>query len=270
MKIAFIGGGVMGEAMLSGLLAKGAAKADDIVVSDIDHSRRKALVEKYQIQCLDDNRSAAVGCDVVILAIKPQSLNKVLAELKGNLGAKQLVLSIVAGVGIKKISDGLGHGSVVRVMPNIAVQIGEGVSIWTATEAVSQAQKEAARGILSALGSEIYVADERYIDMATAVSGSGPAYIFLIIEALIEAGVHIGLTSDLARELVLQTVLGSTRLAQASGQHPAELRNMVTSPGGTTAQGLLQLEEGRLRAILAQAVIAAYNKAQALAEKDKG
>ncbi len=265
MKIAFIGGGVMGEAMVSGLLNKKVVEAEAILVSDVDQARRKALAEKYGVQCSADNRSA-IGCDILILAVKPQSLGKVLAKLRGKLRSDQLVLSIAAGASTKTISNGLGHDPVVRVMPNIAVQVGEGVCIWIATEAVSPAQRERARTILAALGKEIYVSDERYIDMATAVSGSGPAYIFLVVEALIEAAVHIGLPLELAKELVLQTVLGSARLAQASDKHPAELRNMVTSPGGTTAQGLLRLEEGGARAILAQAVIAAHEKAKALAQ----
>lgn len=269
MKISFIGGGVMGEAMVAGLLNKKVVEAGAILVSDIAEARRKVLAEKYGVRCTEDNRSAT-DCDILILAIKPQSLSEVLAELRGSLRRQQLVLSIVAGASTKTISEGLGHDRVARVMPNIAVQVGEGFSIWTATEAVSRAQRETARAILAALGKEIYASDERYIDMATAVSGSGPAYIFLVVEALVEAAVHIGLPSELAKELVLQTMLGSVRLAQASGKQPAELRNMVTSPGGTTAEGLLRLEEGGVRAILAQAVIAAHEKAKALAQGGKG
>ncbi len=269
MNIAFIGGGVMAEALISGLLGKNVVEARGIMVSDIDQTRSQALAQRYQVQCAEDNRSASKDCDIVVLAIKPQSLSEVLAELKGQLKGKQLVLSIVAGASIRTIIEGLGHESVVRVMPNIPVQVGEGVSIWAAAAATNQTQREKARNILAALGTEIYASDEKYIDMATAVSGSGPAYIFLVIEALIEAAVKIGLPQRLARELVLQTVLGSARLAQVSGKHPAELRNMVTSPGGTTAEGLLRLEAGGMRAVLAQAIIAAYDKARALTEGDK-
>ncbi len=254
----------MAEALISGLLSKGVVQAKDVVVSDIDQARSKALAKKYRVQRAENNLSASKECDIVVLAIKPQSLSEVLTELKGQLQPEQLVLSIVAGAGILTISQGLGHDAIVRVMPNIAVQVGEGVCIWTATDAANQAQKEKAKTILAALGTEIYVSNEKYIDMATAVSGSGPAYIFLIVEALTEAAVHIGLPQALAKELVLQTVLGSARLVQASGRHPAELRNMVTSPGGTTAEGLLCLEEGGIRAILAQAIIAAHNKARGL------
>lgn len=269
MNITFIGGGVMGEAMLSALLKKGVAKPEAIVVSDINPARLNVLQQKYHIRCTPHNNDAIKGSDVVVLAVKPQSLNEVSSQLNGKLLPEQLALSIIAGATIKILSQGLRHNSIVRAMPNTPAQIGEGISIWTATEAVSQAQKEMAQAILAALGREIYVNDERYIDMATAVSGSGPAYIFLVIEALSDAAVHIGLPRELAEEMVVETVLGSARLAQATGRHPAELRNMVTSPGGTTAEGLLRLEEGGIRAILAQAVIAAYEKAQALAEKQR-
>ena len=268
MRIAFIGGGVMGEAMLSGLLRKGVAEPGDIIVSDIDRQRLGDLEKKHRIQGTWDNRGAVKGSDIIVLCIKPQSLSSVMAELRGELGEGQLLLSIVAGVSTGSLRQGLGHSPVVRVMPNIPIQVGEGISIWTATEAVSGEQKEMAQAILAALGKELYVPDERYIDMATAVSGSGPAYILLVIESLIDAAVHIGLPRELAKELVLQTVIGSARLAQVRGKHPAELRNMVTSPGGTTAEGLLQLDEGGLRAILAQAVIAAYEKARALAQEE--
>jgi pyrroline-5-carboxylate reductase len=267
MRIAFIGGGVMGEAILSRLLYKKVAQPEDVVVSDIDRNRLKALGKRHGVRCVSDNREAVQGCDVVILAIKPQSLNEVLVELKGEIWKKQLVLSIVAGAAIKTISRGLGHSSIVRAMPNTPAQIGEGISVWTATEAVSQAQKEMAQAILAALGKELYVPDEKYIDMATAVSGSGPAYIFLIMEALIDAAVRIGLPRDVAKELVLETVLGAARLAQASGKDVVELRRMVTSPGGTTEKGLLQLEQGGIRALLAQAVQAAYDRARALAQE---
>jgi pyrroline-5-carboxylate reductase len=143
-------------------------------------------------------------------------------------------------------------------------QIGEGMTIWTASAPVEQTQKKLAQIVLRALGKEIYVADEKYLDMATALSGSGPAYVFLFIEALIDAGVHIGLPRDLAQALVIQTVLGSTRTVEKTGKHPADLRNMVTSPGGTTTEGLLQLEKRRFRSLILEAVAAGYRKAKRL------
>jgi pyrroline-5-carboxylate reductase len=264
MKIAFIGGGVMGEAMIGGILTRGLATPGDIIVSDVDPDRLFALSQTYGIKTSANNRQAIEGSEIVVLAIKPQNLEGVTEELRGHLRAGQLVLSIVARATIATIANGLRHSSVVRAMPNLAVQVSEGMSVWTASSEVTQSQKEAARSIFGALGKELYVPDESYLDMATAVSGSGPAFVFLVIEALIDAAVHIGCSREMAGELVLQTVLGAVRLAQETGKHPAELRDMVTSPGGTTAEGLLQLEEGGLRALLAHAVIAAYEKAKTL------
>ena len=269
MKIAFIGAGVMAEAIISGLINKGSAKPEDITASDIVEVRLAELGARYGIQCVSSNQEAVKGKDVVVLSVKPQVISHLAEDLRGRIQNEQLVLSIMAGVKIVSIDLLLTHRSIVRVMPNTPAQIGEGISVWTATDAVRQHQKEMAQTILAALGKEIYVDDEKYIDMATAVSGSGPAYIFVILEALIDAAVHIGMPRATASELVFQTVLGSTLFAQASDKHLAELKNMVTSPGGTTAEGLLELEDGRLRAILTQAVVAAYEKAQVLGKDQK-
>jgi pyrroline-5-carboxylate reductase len=266
MKISFIGGGTMGEAIIKSLLAKGVAKPDDIFASDASEARQDILKNKYRIKTTSNNKEAIKGADVVILAIKPQELGKILGELKG-LTSQQLVLSIAAGMSLETLREGLGHSTLVRAMPNMPAQVGEGMTVWTVTADVNQKQKDMAQAILAALGKEIYVASEKYIDMATAVSGSGPAYIFLTIEALVDAGVHIGLPRDMAEKLVVQTVLGSARAVEVMGKHPAELKNMVTSPGGTTTEGLLQLETGGLRSLLLQAVIATYNKAKSLGGK---
>ena len=264
MKIAFIGGGVMAEAMIRGLLDKELAAPESIAASDINPERCQALEQKYNITTTADNQKALRSAENVILAVKPQALGEVLNELRGKLDPQQLALSIVAGATISAISRGLEHKSVVRAMPNMPAQIGQGISVWTSAEAVDEDKRKVAQSILAALGKEVYVPDEGYIDMATAVSGSGPAYVFLIIEALIDAAVHIGLPRSLAEELVLETVLGSAALAQSWRRHPAELRNMVTSPGGTTAEGLLELEKGGLRAMLDQAIKAGYEKARRL------
>jgi pyrroline-5-carboxylate reductase len=264
MKVAFIGAGVMGEAMISALLRQGTTRPGKVYAYDIDQARLAAMEKKYRVNCASDIAKAVSDCDTVVLSIKPQVLAKVMNNFKGVLKEGQLVLSIVAGANLETLTKGLKHDAVVRVMPNTPAQVGQGISVWTATSAVSQAQKETAQMILSAMGKEIYVSEEKYIDMATAISGSGPAYIFLIMEALTDAAVHIGLPRKLAEELVSQTVLGSAYMSRETGKHPAELKNMVTSPGGTTAEGLLCLEEGGVRAILAQAVIAAYEKAQRL------
>ena len=266
MRIGFIGGGVMGEAMVKSVLAKGVAAPADITVSDVSQSRRDTMNERYGVKTTANNREAADGAEAVVLAVKPQEMSKVLGEVKG-LSPEQLVLSIVAGATLDSLRQGLDHQCLVRAMPNIPAQIGEGMTVWTATGEVDQQQREKAQSILAALGEEIYVGSEKYIDMATALSGSGPAYVFLVIEALTDAGVHIGLPRDVSEKLVTETMLGSTRAVKVTGRHPAELRNMVTSPGGTTTEGLLQLETGGLRSLLLQAVIAAYDKAQKLGAK---
>ncbi len=266
MKVVFIGGGVMGEAMIKSLLAKKVVAPTDVVVSDIVQQRRKALEEKYGVGVTDDNRAVIAEADVVVLAVKPQELRGVLDQLKGLLSG-QLVLSIVAGVSLDSLRQGLDYGRLVRAMPNMPAQIGEGITAWTATSEVTNSQRSMARSILGAMGDEVYVDSEKYVDMATALSGSGPAYIFLVIEALVDAGVHIGLPRQLSEKLVIKTVLGSALAVELTGKHPAELKNMVTSPGGTTAEGLLQLEKGGIRSLLLQAVIAAYDKAKSLGSK---
>ena len=254
----------MGEAMLSALLDKGLSKSQDISVSDVSDTRREYLKQKYGVTITNDNRKAVEKAEVVVLAIKPQNLAEVMSELTGQLDPAQLVLSIIAGATIKTLSSGLSHKRIVRVMPNTPAQIGEGMSVWTATAEVTKQQRGWASSILGAIGKEIYVDDEKYLDMATAVSGSGPAYFFLFVEALVEAAVRIGLSRDMAQELVLQTMLGSGHLIQKSGREPAELRRMVTSPGGTTAEALAELEKGGFTNLVVTAVNAAYNKARRL------
>jgi len=263
MRIALIGGGAMGEAMARCLLTKKVAAPQDMVVSDISPVRRELLSREYGVSTLADNRKAVANADLIILAVKPQNLLQVMEEIK-TPSPEQLVLSIVAGATLSSLCQGLNHSSVIRAMPNMPAQIGEGMTIWTATAETEQKQKELAQTVLGALGKEIYVTDEKYLGMATALSGSGPAYVFLFIEALVDAGVHIGLPRDMAQELVIQTILGSTRTVEKTGKHPADLKNMVTSPGGTTTEALLQLEKGGLRSLLLEAVAAAYKKSERL------
>jgi pyrroline-5-carboxylate reductase len=264
MKIAFIGGGNMGEAMLAALLDKGLSSPQDISVSDISQSRRQYLKRKYGVVAGNDNRMAVVRGEVVVLAIKPQNLAEVMAELKGQIKPAQLVLSIIAGAKISTLCQGLKHNRVVRAMPNTPARIGEGMTVWAATGEVTLRQKKWAGSILGAMGKELYVADEKYIDMTTAVSGSGPAYFFLFVEALMGAAVDIGFSREMARELVLETMLGAGHLIQKSGREPAELRRMVTSPGGTTAEALLEFEKGKFSDLVKKAVSATYRKAQIL------
>jgi pyrroline-5-carboxylate reductase len=263
IKIAFIGGGAMGEAMIRRLLINKVATPRDVVVSDVSPERRKLLSRDHGVGALADNREAVRNADLVVLAVKPQNLPQVMDEVKG-LAPQQLVLSIVAGATLSSLCQGLSHSSVIRAMPNMPAQIGEGMTIWTATTETEQKQKKLAQTVLGALGKEMYVTDEKYLNMATALSGSGPAYVFLFIEGLVDAGVHIGLPRDMAQELVIQTVLGSTHTVEKTGKHPAALRNMVTSPGGTTTEALLLLEKGGLRSLLVEAVAAAYKRSERL------
>jgi pyrroline-5-carboxylate reductase len=263
MRIAFIGGGTMGEAMVRCLLTKRIAVPQDIVVSEVSPLRRELLSKEYGVSTLANNIKVIKGAELIILAIKPQDLSQVMEEIK-DLSSEQVVLSIVAGASLDSLCEGLNHPCIIRAMPNMPAQIGEGMTVWTTSVGVSQKQKEMAQPILSALGEEIHVPDEKYLDMATALSGSGPAYVFLFIEALIDAGVHIGLPRDIAQKLVIQTTLGSTYAVQKTGKHPAELRSMVTSPGGTTTEALLRLERGGFRSVLLEAVAAAYDKAKRL------
>jgi pyrroline-5-carboxylate reductase len=254
----------MGEAMLAAVLAKSLAKPASILVSDVSSSRLEHLKQKYSVTVTADNAAAVLGKDIVMFAVKPQNLSEVLKELRGKIESSQLVLSIIAGAKIKTISGGLDHRAVVRAMPNTPARVGEGMSVWTAAPAVTESQKQSAKAILGAMGRELYVADESYLDMATAVSGSGPAYFFLMVEALVEAAIEIGLPRDRAQELVVQTMLGSAKFIEQSGVSPAELRKKVTSPGGTTAAALAQFEKGEFSKLVRRAVRAAYERAKEL------
>jgi pyrroline-5-carboxylate reductase len=262
VKLAFIGGGVMGEAMIGGVLGNGLAEAQDVSVCEIVAKRREELTGAHGVRAVEKPADALDGAEVVVLAVKPQEFAAAARDI--SLKSGQTVMSIMAGVTIKTIREALKHEAIVRAIPNTPAQIGEGMTVWTATEAVPEAAREAVRGILAVLGQELYVTDEKYVDMATAVSSSGPAYVFLVMEALIDAGVHVGLRREVAQRLVVQTVLGSAKYAEETGRHPAELRNQVTSPGGTTTEGLLALEKAGLRRAFVEAVRAAYEKAQRL------
>jgi pyrroline-5-carboxylate reductase len=266
MKIAFIGGGNMGEAMLSAILEKGLSTPEDISVSDINEACRKYIGQKFGVYTTGSNLEATARGDVVVLAIKPQNLSQVTTEIGGQLKAEQMVLSIIAGKSIATLQRGLKHHSIVRAMPNTPAQIGQGMTVWTATSAITEEQKASVSSILGAMGKEIYVDDEKYLDMATAVSGSGPAYVFLFMESLINAAVDIGLPPDTARELVLQTVKGSVEYAKKSDKELTKLREMVTSPGGTTAEALRVFDMGQFSEMVKQAVAAAYQRAKQLGD----
>jgi pyrroline-5-carboxylate reductase len=263
LKIGLIGGGAMGEAIIAAVTKAGVATAGDIRVADIAAQRVSYLGSTYGVQGAKNNTDAAQGSDCIILAIKPQDFDKAAPSIRDGIGGATAV-SIMAGVPLKSIGDGLGTSAVVRAMPNTPAQIGEGMTVWTATPEVAQDARAGVAQIFGALGKEAYVPEERYLDMATALSGSGPAYVFLFIEALIDAGVHVGLSRELATTMAIQTVLGSAKYAESTGRHPAELRNQVTSPGGTTAAALRSLEAGGFRGDILEAVVAAYERSRAL------
>jgi pyrroline-5-carboxylate reductase len=268
VQLSFIGAGVMAEAIIAGLLRQKLVAPAQIVGSHPRAARREELKTRYGIDVIESNREAANG-SLVILAVKPQRLGGILHELKGALEADQLMLSIVAGAKIETIAGEILHSAVVRAMPNTPAQIGQGMTAWTATPEVSDEQQAQVRAMLAALGREMYVENERMIDMATALSATGPTYIFMMMESLVDAGVHMGFSRHVAQDLVQQTMLGSVLFAMESGKHPAELRNMVTSPGGTSAEAIYQMEKGSLRTVLSKAVYAAFQRAVSLGQKSK-
>jgi pyrroline-5-carboxylate reductase len=266
MRLAFIGGGTMAEAIIGGVLSAKLASPEEICVGEPRAERRQYLSQRYGILAEQENLKAAQDAELVVLAIKPQDLPVVSQQLNGQLEPEQVALSIIAGVKMSTLTQGLNHTSVIRVMPNTPAQIGHGMILWTSSRHVDEAMRGLTQSILGTIGREIYVDDEKYLDMATALSASGPAYVFLFIEALIDAGVYVGLPRDMARTLALQTVYGSTRLAMDTGQHPAELKDMVVSPGGTTAEALQVLEKCGVPAAVVDAVKAAYQRSITLGQ----
>jgi len=270
-KIAFIGPGMMAEAMIAGLIRQDLAQPGAMIAAGPTQERLEHLETRYQIAASRDNAAAARQADVVVLSVKPQRLDKVIAGLKGSIQPQALVLSIVAGASIELISQGLGHSLVVRSMPNTPAQIGQGITVWTAAPQVTQEQHEMARQILKALGEEIFVEEESYLDMATALSGTGPAYVFLFMEAMVDAGVHLGFPRRIAEQLVAQTVRGSVDFYRTHEEHVhlARLRNQVTSPGGTSAAALYYLEKAGFRTAISRAVWAAYERSRELGKGGK-
>ncbi len=250
----------MAESIVHGVLAGKLALPGDIVIGEPVPERRAFLSREFGVSPVADNLEAVSSADLVVLAVKPQDLGSVLAQLKGHLNSQQAALSIVAGARMDTLSNGLDHRAVVRVMPNTPAQVGSGMTLWTCSQGVADEQRKMTKAVLASVGEEIYVADEKYMDMATALSASGPAYVFLFIEALIDAGVYVGMPRDMARTLALQTVYGSTKLVMETGRHPAELKDMVVSPAGTTAEALRVLEERGVPAAIVAAVDAAFRK----------
>lgn len=263
MKIGIIGGGAMGEAIMAAVLRRKVVTPKELTVAERITDRLETLRKAYKVNGTAD-AAGAVDADCVVLAVKPQDFAKVAASIKGKLPRTSTALSIMAGVPIATLAEALGHKAIVRSIPNTPAQVGEGMTLWTATPEVGEPAQADIAAILDAMGHQAYVPDEHYLDMATGVSGSGPGFVLLLIEAMIDAAVHIGLPRALASEMVLQTFAGTVRLVQETGRHPADLRDMVTSPAGTTSEGLRALEAAGVRAAMLEAVDAAYNRSKAL------
>jgi pyrroline-5-carboxylate reductase len=259
-KLALIGGGKMGGAIAARVVESGLLPPEGLVVSDPAPGVRRHLADRLGIATVFDHRGAVEGASTVLLAVTPQVVPAVLDELRGHLQLDQLVMSIAAGVEIQTLEVGLRHAAIIRVMPNTPAQVGQSISAWMASTEVTDAQKAEARAILGTFGRELEVDQERYLDMVTALSGSGPGWVMLMLEAMTDAGVQIGLKREWAYDLALQTMSGSVELARQTGKHPAELRNMVTTPGGTTAAGLFTMERGGLRAAIVAGIVAAYER----------
>lgn len=266
-RIAFIGGGAMAEAMISGLVGKQLLPSNQIIVSDPLAVRREFLAETFGIETTSHNQSAIHNADVVMLAVKPQYFAEAAKDLDVQLAVDSLVISIMAGVTIETMQKLLTHRQVVRSMPNTPAQIGQGMTVYTTSAEVSDEQKAVTQAVLSSCGEAVVVGAESYLDAATAVSGSGPGYMFLIMEAMIDAAVQLGFARPIAEKLVLQTMAGSAAYAQASDKHVAQLRNQVTSPAGTTAAGLHAMEKGNIRAVLAEGIFAAHKRSIELGKK---
>ncbi len=263
-RIAFIGCGVMAEAIAAALLRTGMVSVHQLTGGEPNARRRQELLARLGMETVPDNARAAQGADLIVLAVKPQTLDAAMRDLAGVLQPEQVVLSIVAGATLQRLREGLRHERVVRSMPNTPAQIGYGATVWCPAPAVTPEDERLVVAVLEAMGIALRVTDEDFVDMATALSGTGPAYVFLIMEALIDAGVHLGFPRSVAEQLVQQTILGSVLFAQETGKHPAELRNMVTTPGGTSAAALYEMERGGIRTVIARAVWAAYRRAKEL------
>jgi pyrroline-5-carboxylate reductase len=269
-KIGLIGSGAMGEAIIAGLLRNQVTDPASITASGPRPERASDLSTHFGIVSTTNNLEAVHQADVVILSVKPQKLEKVLAGIRGEIPVAAVVLSIVAGASLEMLSQGLSHPSVVRAMPNTPAQIGQGITVWIGSSAVKPEQFDLVRQILSALGSEIQVEEENYLDMATALSGTGPAYVFMFLEALIDSGVHLGFPRRIAEQLVVQTLRGSVEYYANQKLHPAALRNLVTSPGGTSAAALYYLEKAGFRTAISRAIWAAYERSQELGKDRQG
>ncbi|MGB3402718.1 MAG: pyrroline-5-carboxylate reductase [Microcoleaceae cyanobacterium] len=264
VKLGLIGGGVMGEALLSRLIEQQIYQPTEVTVSEPQLQRQDTLAQQYGVNVTGQNSDAATATEVLLLAIKPQIFQTVAGELStAKIPTETLIISILAGVPLSQLEAAFPHHPIVRVMPNTPALVGAGMSAISAGERVEPHHLQQAKQILNAVG-EVVEVPERLMDAVTGLSGSGPGYVAVMIEALADGGVAAGLPRAIASQLALQTVLGTAQLLQQSHMHPAELKDRVTSPGGTTIAGIAKLEQAGLRSALIQAVIAASQRSQEL------
>jgi pyrroline-5-carboxylate reductase len=266
-KLAFLGGGNMTESLLGGLLAGGLVEPEQCVATDIRADRRARLQERFKVRVGAENAEAAGWGEVVVLSVEPQVLDDVLVEIAGSLKKKPLLVSVAAGYPIARVAEQVKPKvrtpRIVRAMPNTPSGVQAGVSAITVGPDVPEAERTLSRAIFESVGTVVEV-EERLMDAVTGLSGSGPAYVYVMIEALADGGVKMGLPRQIAEQLAVQTVLGAARMVSESGEHPARLKDGVASPGGTTIAGLHKLEEGRFRATLMAAVEAAARRSAEL------
>jgi pyrroline-5-carboxylate reductase len=265
--VGFLGGGAMAEALIGGLRARGFAPAR-LRAADPDPARRALLQERHGVRASGENAEVVAACDLVVIATKPGVVAAALAELRGRREldpARPLWISIAAGLPLERLEAALPGARIVRAMPNTPALVGAGATAFVAGAGVTVAERAAARTLFESVGTCWEAPSEGLLDAVTGLSGSGPAYVFVFMEALGDAGVRMGLPRDAAYQLAFQTVLGSAKLALETGRHPAVLKDQVTSPGGTTIAGLERLEAGGLRAAVYEAVAAATRRARELA-----
>ncbi|MGC8735460.1 MAG: pyrroline-5-carboxylate reductase [Dissulfurimicrobium sp.] len=262
--IGFIGGGQMAEALIKGLISAGFVSKEKVIASDPAVGRRDHLAKTYGVRATDSNKEVVSSSDIIVLAVKPQVISRVLEEINEYVTMDHLVLSIAAGIPLRLLQDGLPRDTrVVRVMPNTPALVGYGAAALSPGSFAREEDIMLARDIMGAVGI-VVVLPEHLMDAVTGLSGSGPAYVFAFIEGLIDAGVREGLSRPVAAELVLQTVIGSAVMCKETGRHPSELASMVTSPGGTTIDGLYMLEKGAFKGLLMDAVRAAVRRSMEL------
>jgi len=266
-RIAFVGSGVMAEVMINGLLTRGVISPDRIWAAGPRQERADQLIATYGVHGTTDNLEAVANSDIVVLSVKPQTLAKVLKQIRGSIRHEHLVMSIIAGARMATLGSALGHPAIVRCMPNLPCQIHRGMTIWTATREVPEPVRENVRSILQTMGKEIYVPDETDVDRATAVNGTGPALIAHFVKSIEDGANFIGESRSLARRSVLETILGTAEMILSSDRHMGELIDSVTSPGGTTSRALHVLHQGRFSAVLTDAIDAAYRRTVEMGDK---